>query len=90
MLSLSQKESILRKKGVAIPPFPARRVPRMYLCHFDELQKFYPQHEREEDLALDDAVAGWQCGIELLYEIRIRRPVEAAIRTAKSAVGLTS
>lgn len=83
MLSLSQKESILRKKGVPLPHFPVRRVPRAF--HFDEFHTVYPQQEREEDLELQAAVIRWQAGIELLYEVHIRRPVETAIQTIKNS-----
>lgn len=81
MLSLSQKESILMKKGVAIPQFPVRQVPRSF--HFDDLRALYPQKEQPEDLELKIAVTRWQAGIELLYEVHIRRPVENAIQTVK-------
>jgi len=83
MLSLSQKESILRKRGVAIPHFPVSRLHRA--CHFDELHTVYSQQDLAEHLELQAAVVRWRAGIELLYEVHIRRPVETAIQTIKNS-----
>ena len=44
MLSISQKESILRKAGVPIPPFPTRRPPPP--LRFDEDGTRYVDAER--------------------------------------------
>jgi hypothetical protein len=82
MLSLSQKESILRKRGVAIPHFPVSRLHRA--CLLDEHTVYSRQH-LAEDLELQAAVNRWQAGIELLYEVHIRRPVETAIQTIKNS-----
>lgn len=82
MLSISQKESILRKKGVPIPLFPVRRAFRG--LHLDEIQASYEREKQEVDLEVEIAVARWQAAVELLYETNIRRPVETAIQMVKS------
>lgn len=88
MLSLSQKESILLKRGVAIPRFPVRRLPRSY--NFDELQALYPGDGRTEDLELNVAVVHWQESVEVLYQTHIRGPVDSAIQTIKSKAKFAS
>lgn len=86
MLSISQKESILRKAGVPIPPFPTRRPPPP--LRFDEDGTRYVDAERSADDELQQAVAHWKENIERLYETHIRRRVEATIQTVKShAIG---
>lgn len=72
MLSLSQKESILRKRNVTIPAFPTR--PQFLRFHCDDDPFVSPMHENEER-QLKIAIAGWRAEIEALYEMHIRRPV---------------
>jgi hypothetical protein len=86
MLSISQKESILRKASVAIPRFPTRRPPPPQ--RFDDDGSRYAEAERTADDELKQAVARWKEDIESLYETHIRRRVEATIQTVKShAIG---
>lgn len=83
MLSLSQKESILLKRGIPIPRYPVRRIPRAF--NFDVVQSRYPLHQREEDLELKVAVADWASEVNSLYDMHIRRPVETAIQALKAS-----
>jgi len=68
MLSLSQKESILRKKNVTIPAFPRRSAPHRYHGYDDLL--LTPMHELEER-QLRIAVVGWRAEVEALYRAHI-------------------
>lgn len=86
MLSISQKESILRKAGIAIPPFPARRLP--HPSRLDDDGTRYPETERAADDELQRAVARWRADLEALYEKHVRRRVEATIQTVRNnAIG---
>jgi hypothetical protein len=65
MPSLSVKETVLRKAGVAIPRYPERRWP---------LQERYrvpgagvPQRELDADAQLEAAVTVWTRNVEDLY-----------------------
>lgn len=80
MLSLSQKESILRKKGVSTPPFP--KHPVFHRFHWDGDPLVIPMDE-DVKRELKAAVARWQTEIAVLYEEHIRRPVEATFRAVK-------
>lgn len=82
MLSISQKESILRKAGIAIPPFPARRLP--HPVRFDDDGTCYTDAERAANEQLQRSVLRWKEDVEDLYETHIRRRVEATIQTVKS------
>lgn len=65
MLTLSQKEAILRKAGVVVRPFPVRRIPLQY--RYDRSSENYPDEEKDADLALELEVQEWREGIALLY-----------------------
>lgn len=71
MLSISQKESILRKAGYRLPPFPVRRLPvqERYL----ERGVRVPQEEIEADRAHVAAVRASREAIERLYAMHIHR-----------------
>jgi hypothetical protein len=65
MLTLSQKEAILRKAGMVVRPFPARRIPLQH--RHDRTSINYPNEEREADIALEREVQEWKQGIAALY-----------------------
>ena len=70
MLSFSRKESILRKRGVAVAPFPVRSRP--YQERFYETGRPLPQVEADADRELRIAVAKWRMHIEEIYEEFVR------------------
>lgn len=65
MLTLSQKESILRKAGIVVRPFPVRRIP--FQLRYDRLSEHCPEEERAADIALELEVQEWKEGIATLY-----------------------
>lgn len=65
MLSFSQKESILRKSGIAIAPFPLRRLPPRSGTICDDGRRSAQQAAADE--AHDEAVREWRAGVEALY-----------------------
>lgn len=65
MLSISQKESILRKAGVIVQPFPIRRLPHQ--ARFDRCDDNYPKDELRADQELELEVTEWRGGVEALY-----------------------
>jgi hypothetical protein len=69
MLTLSQKESILRKAGIAVRPFPVRTLP-LQQRHIDAGPR-KPLVELEADRAHESAVALWTQEIERLYDTEI-------------------
>jgi len=69
MLSISQKESILRKAGYHVAAFPERRLPlqERYL----ERNVRVPQEERDADRAHAAAVNAWRLEIERDYALHV-------------------
>lgn len=65
MLTLSQKEAILRKAGFVVRPFPVRRLPLQF--RYDRSSEDYPHEEKDADLALELEVQAWREGIASLY-----------------------
>lgn len=66
MLSFNRKESILRRHGIRVEPFPVRALP--YQARFYEERRRLPQAEVDADIGLALAVAAWRRRIEGLYE----------------------
>ena len=69
MLSISQKETILRKAGYRVAPFPERPLPlqQRYL----ERNVSVPREEVEADHAHAAAVGEWRRKIERDYALHI-------------------
>ena len=69
MLSISQKESILRKAGYHVPAFPERPLPlqQRYL----ERDVRVPEEELEADHAHAAAVNKWRLDIERDYALHL-------------------
>lgn len=65
MLLFIQKESILRKSGIVMKPFPLRRLPppRSSVC--DDGRRSPEQVQADKDH--DHAVREWRAGVEALY-----------------------
>lgn len=64
MLSIGQKESILRKEGNAVPSFPNRPSagrPR------DTRREAASVHVHEIDVAYEQAIRDWRSTVEVLY-----------------------
>ena len=58
MLTRHRKEKILRKAGIPVPPFPARRLP-LQERHMRDAAKV-AQEEREADAEQRAAVQAWR------------------------------
>lgn len=65
MLSISQKESILRKAGVPVAPFPVRRLPVQE--RYRERNVHVPPEELEADREHAAAVRAWRQKLEACY-----------------------
>ena len=65
MLTLYRKEKILRKAGIPVPPFPARRLP-LQERHMRDAAKV-PQEERDADAEQRDAVQAWRQAVDALH-----------------------
>jgi len=70
LLSLSRKESILRRRGVCVAPFPERALP--FQERFFERGIRKPQEEVDADAALALAAAAWRERIEQMYASLMR------------------
>lgn len=79
MLSISQKESILRKAGWHVAPFPERRLPlqQRYL----ERNVCVPQEELEADRVHAAAVDEWRREVERDYELLVGQRFNARAPT---------
>ena len=69
MLTLSRKEKILRKAGIAVPPFPARRLP-LQERHLHTPARV-PQEERDADAEQRAAVQAWKQAVNALHAAHV-------------------
>lgn len=67
MLSISRKESILRKAGYHVAAFPVRRLPLQE--RYFERNVRVPQEELDADRAHAEAVNQWRCAVERDYAL---------------------
>ena len=65
MLTLHRKEKLLRKAGIAVPPFPARRLP-LQERHLRDTARV-PQEERDADVEQRAAVEAWRRAVDALH-----------------------
>ena len=65
MLTLHRKEKILRKAGIPVPPFPARRLP-LQERHLRAAARV-PQEERDADTEQRAAVQAWRQAVDALH-----------------------
>lgn len=83
MLTTDQKESILRKAGVLVPPFPARRWPvqERYLRE----GACMPKEELEADAEQRAAADAWARAIQTLYVEFTAARAARSLREAEQA-----
>jgi len=80
MLTTGRKANILAKSGVAVPAFPARRLP-IQERHLRKGARA-PQEELDADAQQAEAVARWNLQVEDMYVVYVA--ARAASRVAQA------
>ena len=83
MLTTGQKANILAKAGVAVPAFPARRLPVQERHLLMGARK--PKEERDADAEQDAAVLRWNQAVENLYVAYVAARAARSLREAQEA-----
>ena len=83
MLTIDQKETILRKAGVAVPAFPIPRLARQDRDRDEGVR--VPSEEREAHAAHKAAAAQWARTIETLYVEYVTARAAGSLRNAEEA-----
>jgi hypothetical protein len=86
MLSTSQKAVILSKAGVAVPPFPARRMPVQE--RFLQEDVSVPRAEVEADEEQRRAAQEWTAEVNNLYAGYVAARAAKSLREAEEAEAL--
>ena len=78
MLSISRKESILRKAGYHVAAFPVRRLPLQE--RYFERNVRVPQEELDADRAHAEAADEWRRAVERDYALYFEQRSDGAAR----------
>ncbi len=83
MLTASQKAVILESAGIAVPEFPARRVPHTQLAHHEP--RISTAEEYEGDAEYARAVTRWKQEVEALHVDYAAARAAKSLREAEEA-----
>ena len=83
MITTSQKATILAKAGIAVPAFPARRLPIQ--DRFLEAGARIPQEQIDADIAQRVAVEHWNREISNLFAGYVAARAARSLREAEDA-----
>ena len=83
MLTTGQKATILAKAGIAVPAFPARRLPVQERHLLMGARK--PKEELDADAEQAAAVLQWNHAIETLYVAHVAARAARSLRQAQEA-----
>ena len=83
MLTPGQKANILAKAGIAVPAFPARRLPVQERHLLMGARK--PKEEQQADAEQAAAVLGWNQAVENLYVAHVAARAARSLRQAQEA-----
>lgn len=84
MLTIDQKEAILRKSGVAVPEFPSGH-PRLQARDSDAIGNLAPSGKRSASELRRAAIEQWAATIDALYVEYVARRAAKSLRDAEDA-----
>jgi hypothetical protein len=84
MLTIDQKETILRKSGVAVPEFPSGH-PRSKARDPDASDSLAPSGKRSASESRRAAIEQWAATIDALYVEYVARRAAKSLRDAEDA-----